>query len=327
MLIVFEKNGELISPKNVINIELEQSLDIPADSLEVQFYYEQGFDDLQNVFLLEDDCINIKAAIQYNNVLFCGIVDEQRTIFSEKGDHIKVFARSKAALLIDNECMAQTYKNPSFAIMCERHAKPFGISIKRSDTENKSLASRGTLKLPKGCSHYKAIEKYCDEFLHTIPRIDHKGELCHDVFDCKGTLLFDNRYGIPFTSVTVVNKRCAVYSSIFVYDAAGFCAKVTDKESVISGIRRERYLNLLNSKTSTLSDADVIMSEAKKNAFSVIINVPKALINVPGMKAQVDNEYCRKEALAVYSVKYCENEKGQSTRLLLKRGDKDNVDS
>ena len=327
MLIVFEKNGQLISTKNVIKTELEQSIDIPADSLEVLFYYEQGFDGLQNVFLLEDDCINVKAAIRNNSILFCGIVDEQRTIYSDRGEYIRVFARSKAALLLDNECIAQTYKNPSFAIMFERHAKPFGISLKHSDRDNIGLSSRGVLKLQKGCSHYKAIEKYCDEFLHTIPRIDHKGELCHNAFDCKGTLLFDNKCGIPFKSVTEVNKRCTVYSSIFVYDKDGFCARVNDKESIESGIRRERYFNLLNSKTGTLSDADNIMRNAKRNSLSVVVTVPEMLINVLGMKAEVNNDSCRREALAVYSVKYYENKNGQSTKLLLKRGGNDYVDT
>ncbi len=325
MLIVFESGGKFISPKNVVKTELEQAVDIPADSLEVLFYYEKGFDDLQKVFLLEDGCINIENAVQNKNVLFCGIVDEQRAETNENGEYIRVFARSMAALLIDNECIVQTYKNPSFSILYERHAKPFGISLNRSTADNKGLSSRGLLKLPKGCSHYKAIEKYCDEFLGTIPRVDHKGELCHNVFDSKGTLVFDNRYGIPTASVTVINKRCAVYSSIHVYDAHGFCANVTDKNSVYRGIIRERFLNLLNSKTGTLSDADNIMSNAKRNAFSVTVKVPKVLINVLGMSAEVDHDNCREEKLVVYAVKYRENEKGQSTRLLLKRGGEKNV--
>ena len=61
-------------------------------------------------------------------VLFAGIVDEQ--VLSESGDGITVelSARSRAALLLDNEARPQIYYMPSLKLMFERHAAPYGFT-------------------------------------------------------------------------------------------------------------------------------------------------------------------------------------------------------
>src|SRR5699024_3417624 len=61
-------------------------------------------------------------------VLFAGIVDEQ--VLSEDGDGITVelSARSRAALLLDNEAQPQIYYMPSLKLLFERHAAPCGFT-------------------------------------------------------------------------------------------------------------------------------------------------------------------------------------------------------
>jgi hypothetical protein len=95
-------NGDIKLPVP-IRIRLDRDADAPADAFEGVFPCSAGFQPITNLKIFDSQ----------GNVCFDGIVDEQENSLTNKV--LTLTARSRAALLLDNEAMPQTYASPSLA--------------------------------------------------------------------------------------------------------------------------------------------------------------------------------------------------------------------
>ena len=105
-------SGEVVGLYNALTVEINQELSVPADSMTVSFAYNGEFPSIERIYALESDCIDIDKAIEKGDVLFSGIVDEIILTADTSQAFVTVYARSLAALLIDNECKPTEYINP-----------------------------------------------------------------------------------------------------------------------------------------------------------------------------------------------------------------------
>lgn len=300
MIFAGECSGEIYRLPEAESVEINQELYVPADDLTVVFPYSGDIPGLHKIYVLDDECGDVDRAIEKNDVLFKGVVDEQILSADVNGASIKVYARSMAAVLLDNECPPMMYVNPSGDVICGKHIEPFGVDFEIADVNCRC----GELAIPKGSSHYRAVEKFCAEFLGTVPRVDGKGVCRFDTFENVGDILFDNKFGVEFESVTVCENRYSRISRVYVSGENGYDMTVNDGETQSLGIVRERYLNLANSETGTLSDADNIIRNGRMQSLSVTLMCGGCLINKIGFNAAVSVEGCEGESFVVSQVKY-----------------------
>lgn len=307
-------DGEVVELENALTVEINQELGVPADDMTVTFAYGGEFPSIYRIYAIDSRLDDIDKAIEENNVIFSGVVDEIILSADTSCATVTVYARSLAALLIDNECKPSEYVNPSLSVIYYKHLLPFGITLEDKTVNCKS----GTLTLHKGSSHYKVLEAFCSDFLGTVPRIDNKG-VCHtDCTDTSEGLSFDNEKGITFEYVSICDNRYSRISKVFVnVNGSDYDTTVNDSEAENMGIVRQRYLSLLNSKTGTLSDADEIIENGKGDSFSVVLKSNERIINKLGCKASVSVAQCIGREFIVKSIKYTANSNGEATRIKL----------
>ena len=302
-----------------ISIIIEQEADVACDSMKAVFVDSEDLKDIRKIYMLDDDVFDIENALNSGEVLFSGVVDEIITDISRSGSFVTVYARSLACLLTDSECSMMTYRDPSFGVLAERHGKPFGLSVCSCNPKTR----KGSLSVKKGSSHYKVIQRFCREFMGTVLRVDHKGVIRHDLFSNGNHICFDNNSGIPFGRITISENRYSIISRIDVYDENGYCMSVDNPDAVKSGISRIRCLNLPESATQSVGDADRIIKQSNDKSFSVRLECLDCLVNSLGYAASVNIPLCKDRKLYVVKVKYTYDNKGERTEIwLASRGDR-----
>lgn len=315
MIFAGECDGEIYRLPEAERVEINQELYVPADDLTAVFPYSGEFPGLHKIYILSGGRSDIEKAIEESDVIFKGIVDEQILSADRSGARIKIYARSMAAVMLDNECPPMMYTNPSADIICSKHIEPFGVGF-----EIEGIKCRcGELAIAKGSSHYKAVEKFCSEFLGTVPRVGGDGICRFDTFGETEDILFDNKSGVEFESVEVCESRYSRISKVYVSGDNGYDTEVSDSESRELGITRERYLNLSSSETHTLSDADNILKNGRMKSLSVVLVCEGCLLNKIGCNAQVSVEGCEGEVFVVAQVKYTASSGGEKCRVKLMR--------
>ncbi|MBQ3970361.1 MAG: hypothetical protein II685_07775 [Clostridia bacterium] len=310
-----DENGIVELPR-AVTVKIEKDLEMPADEMTVVFEYCEDFPKLRKIFALDDDCCDIERAVREKNVLFSGIVDEQILSADYRKAVITVVSRSFAAVLLDNECVPIKYVNPDSDVIILKHLLPLGIECFE---KNRHLRN-GELTIAKGSSHYRAVEKFCREFLNTTPYVDEKGILRFDVFDGVGEVEFDNEKenAVRFRSITINESRYSKISRIYVSTAGGYDTVINDKETIDEGIVRERYLNLAVSETGTLSDADNIIKNGRKKSLSVVLECIGCLIGILGYTAAVGVEGICDKKLVVSQIRFTCDKNGERTRIRLR---------
>lgn len=296
---IYDANGPDGSVKlpGPIKIRIDRDADAPADGL-------------KGVFPLPERCgMLTELTVKQDNgaVVFSGIVDEQEQNITERT--LTLAARSRAALLLDNEAMPQNYVNPSLATIFSRHIQPYGFLSYTGDGSTFS----GTLSVTKGMSEWSAAASFCSRFLNTAPKIT------DGMFDASGSapqreLLFGHG-GIGFYSGILCNRFCELYSSLYSLDADGgtyslssFC---TDAEKL--GIRRRRLL-------SGSADPAAVMEQAEESAFTAVLDCPGA-VTAPLLAPAVisGNLFAEKAEWRVVSSRYLLDAGGEHTRVTLRR--------
>ena len=152
-----DKSREVLP--HVLSVKLDCQLDVPADSLTLTLPFAKKYREAVLAAAWEGDILR-----------FYGPVDEVITV-SQSGKHIlRLYARSLAAFLLDNEAEPLTYANPSNKLMAERHLLPFGVT----EYDNERHPLYDCLQIDKGMSHWQALERFCRKRYGSLPRIEGK---------------------------------------------------------------------------------------------------------------------------------------------------------
>ncbi len=301
-----------------LSIVVEQEAGVPCDSLKAVFAYREDFPDIDRIYLLDDDVYDVRTAVTKRDVLFAGIADEIVFDMDGKGKYITVYARSLACLLTDCECPMMTYHDPTLDVIAARHCEPFGLICSGSAVKER----KGTLNIRKGSSHYKVLQRFCSEFLGTTPRVDHRGVIVTDMYSDDKTVCFDNDGGVPFGKISISDNRYGRITRIDVYDEKGYCASVKNPEITGADFQRVRCLNLPESSSGTLSDADRIIRSSNDKGFGITLESHVCLLNTLGYPASVNAPRCIGRKLYIGKIKYINDSSGERTSVkLVSRGE------
>ena len=166
-------DGEELEVSELLSFELSRSIDAPCDGLRITYLCsEKPFEICAVTVHLDGE----KA--------FCGICDMQRFTAEKKGFRVFAFARSSAALLLDNEAVPMTYYSPCADILFYNEAKRFGFKSKLPE-----LYCSEEYAVTKGTSCYGAINNFVRMLTSKSVSVSADGELF--IPDGKGVIELD----------------------------------------------------------------------------------------------------------------------------------------
>ena len=303
--------------ENALTVEINSELGVPADDMTVSFSCD-SVPHLRRIYAAKDGASSLEQARARGALLFAGIVDEQVTSVEPFGSTVTVYARSLAALPLDNECESGQYVDPTLEVMFKKHLERFGI---KSGSKLRKSCSGGVMNISKGQSHYAAVRKFCTVFLGTIPRVDSVGVFRSDVYETGETVVFGSG-GVDFIGMTVRERRCVRVSCVTAVSNGGVI-RVRNRGAEGDGIIREKRISLLDSSTGTLSDADSIIKSGERKRLTVSLRCVGMLGDIVGSKAKLDRDGFSTLSFVVVKTKYKAGQGGDTTDVVLALSEKE----
>lgn len=293
---------------------MSKSQEAPADGLNAVFFSDKKHEQYKSIEVYSSE----------NRLFFAGIVDEQKFEVISSGCFLTIKARSKAALLIDNEASPQMYKRPSLDLIFKRHVKPYGFT---SISGNKSTFS-ATLEVERGMSEWDVLARFCSTCLNTLPVVNADGSIDASGTSASGTLTFSNdSNGINYTSIRQQYNRHKLISEIIVCEpyAPIYVEKIRDNGLIENGVSRRKFLSMADDTTSaekvSIEAAEQMIAEAKKKFNEVRITCPGAIFAQIGSKARIEDHILGSlENLTVHDLEYSLSQNGEFTTFTLLEG-------
>lgn len=136
-------SGETALVNETLSYELRRDIDAPCDGLSLSFISGKNLGEIKEV-----------KAYCKDELIFYGLCDTQREERFNDGKRIFLYARSLAALLLDNEAVPGSFDSPTAGTMYLLNAKEYGFSFDMED-----IACEGKYIVEKGCSCYAAVNR------------------------------------------------------------------------------------------------------------------------------------------------------------------------
>lgn len=302
-------SGKEIDLGNPIFVKINQSIDAPADDLYAVFCYRGIIEELKYIKVYLND-----------EVIFDGIMDEQIVEITKTGSFFKIYARSMAALLVDNEALPQTYIDTSLEIIFNRHARPYGF--KGFIGQNKKFLSKFIVY--KGMSEWEVLEGFCKTFLNTKPRVTCEGTINAGNY-IKGKEINLSNYsdGIRYTNLSKNIKRYNRISEIFIkYNKdSSYSIKVSDKDIIDKGVKRKRYIDTTNYILDSKEYARELIDNANKKSSEIVATCIGSVGAEVGTTVTInDISFGKMKDLFISKVKYIMDSNGERTELTMYKG-------
>lgn len=231
-------NGEECIRSNPLSVTLDSESGVPADSLTV-------------LFLSDGDEAEFSDITVYDgkSCIFRGIVDEQTETVAENGRLLELSARSMAALLLDNEAMPQSCYLPNMRLFMDREFSKLGFTEYVGEDNPKS----GSMSIEKGVSEWSVLERYCDRFLGTYPRVDESGVI--HISEIEPEVIFiPNEGDICLLSLKRIRRRCRLVSEyrIRTRRGGGYELIIGNEKADELKVSAVRYLNTVDNRNASI---------------------------------------------------------------------------
>ncbi len=300
-------NKEVIfeSP-NFVTIDIDKQA--PADSMTVTFECNERVDEIKE----------IKAYIE-DDLIFNGIIDEQQFIIMNSGIFLKLYIRSKAGLLLDNEALPQIYNFATLNTIFERHIKPYGfIGIEgNKDTMIEKLS------VTKGMSEWDVLNNFCAVVLGITPRVTVDGYI--DLTDPElDDILYINEKNSKICNYLAKEKikRCDQISQSYVrvHKGGAYDGLVSNEEAISKGIVRKRYVNIVDNNKMTMQYVENQVEKSNKDSYELNLTLNGYIKVRLGTRVEIDNKVLGNvKNLIVDKIRYTLNPESDFTELTLRR--------
>ncbi len=240
-----------------LSVSLLSSADAPADSLRAVFLVDKTDEPLYLVEALDD-----------NECVFFGEIDSEIHSLSDKGTLLTLTARSRAAVLLDNEAYPQKYCSPSMPLLMQRHFIPLGFSKFVGSAD----AFSGELDITKGMSEWEVLESFCKRFLNTSPKITRDG-----VIDISGS---ESSEAIFLNTDSCLSVNRSIFRSSLMSElrlrarrSGGYEYPIYSALAEKQRVRRRRFMNTADNGRS-VNDAKTLteVSERRYRKTEILIN-------------------------------------------------------
>lgn len=289
----------------IISFQFWADEDVPADLLIIEA--------LTDKLIPESVALEVKID---GELFFTGIIDEQITCMRGAYFESKLVARSKTALLLDNQARPQLYNRVSLNDIFERHIKPYGFA-KINSPQNKTA---NNFLVKRGMSEWDVLSKFCKIVGLQEPHVLLDGTIEVNGRKPAKTIEFsNNNKERPFCDINILNRRVQSVSQVFIKHGCDYQLCVPDLKATSHEIFRKRYFESEHvNKQDKLADAEVYLKGKNKLNFLVNIVVPQFIdVNISD-KVVVTHKKGQISNLIVCGFKYEKNKWGHRTQLKLR---------
>lgn len=296
-----------------LNVNINKSLDAPADELVVTFPLTEKIKELKTIEVFNEK----------KERIFSGIIDLQKFFYKTSGSYLSLTARNSVSLLLDNEALPCTYTLPSLEIIFKNHVRPYGFNNFLGN--NKVFAKE--FIVTKGMSEYEVLEYFCIRYLGVCPRFLNDSILDATGDYKKSNIIFSNEISgtIRYCSLCENIKRYKQYSQLYIKagEDSSYSLNVKNEKAFNKGILRKRYLNVSNSSVTPIEYGEKILNSSNKNSYELVINCPGNVILNPGDLASLkDSSFKNSDSdFLVYKVNYTLNSSLEETTVTLIKKD------
>lgn len=297
-----------ITLENVLTAALDCDLKVPADSLTISCPYDGAIRDNADYLQAYDD----------GRLVFKGQIDSAVTVKRSQGVILKLSARSPAGMLLDNEAEPVTYFNPTASLISNRHLRPFGIEV----AENDYVPYYGMLKIDKGMSHWRVLQRFCRCRYNSEPRISGDGRAYLKGNPATGSVVFsDTGENIKYISLKENRRRHSLISEIRLkfQQANTYSSVIENPNPESESVTRVRYVNVAADKT-TLATADKMFDNSNRDSYALELRCNGCLTGVLGNDAVVrDSALGEITGLVVRRVCYSSDSRGEGSVIILEK--------
>lgn len=296
---IFDDNDNIICFENPLSLTIDRSVSVPCDSATVVLPYKDY-----------DEGATIKI---YDNsdLIFVGVIDEEISIFNTTGNYKKYVARSKMALLIDNQAYPTELSNTTRTYLGNKYLKGFSIDFDKGEE-----VYSGKIVVDNGMTVYDVIAEYCKQVFSSLPRMTPEGKLVFSS-NIPDEINFNNDTGVKYNSLTINKKRCEKISKVSLMTNSRFYDYVIEnKETKDTKILRERFLDASIGSNIYPSNGEDLIENSNLDSYEIEVTCPYNLTNCLGYIGKVENV---KESMIVSEIQYTYNSKGEETKLILRR--------
>ncbi len=262
--------GERYDLGQPLSARFVQEEDSPADSFSGVFP-SAGFPAFLHCNLYDGD----------GTLRFGGVVDTQVSSVGAGGVTMELAARSKAALLLDNEAKPQTYLNPSLGELFQNHGAPYGLQKFRGKTARYNW----TYVIGKGVSEWEVFWDFCLYCIGIAPKVTPEGVLDVTGTAPEGTLRFSNTDGVRYTSAA--HQRCPRkrLSQLWLQKnlGDGYTGNLQDLSAMRQGVQRTRYVTAANWQGRRT------LKEARRQSDALVLVCPEPVSGALGMQASLSD--------------------------------------
>lgn len=289
----------------IISFQFWSDEDVPADLLVIEALTDK----------LIPKSVTLEVTID-GKLFFTGIIDEQITGMRGTYFESKLIARSKAALLLDNQARPQLYSRLSLSDLFERHIKPYGF-LQINSPQNKTISN---FLVKRGMSEWDVLSTFCKLVGLQEPYVLLNGAIEVNGRNSAKTIKFSNNSKEqPFCDINVLNRRAQSVSQVFIKHGCDYQLCVPDLKATSHVIFRKRYFeSKFASKQDKLAEAEAYLKSKNKLSFLVNIVVPQFIDVGINDRVLINHKKGQFSDLIVCGFKYEKNKWGSRTHLKLR---------
>lgn len=291
--------GEKIKLGAPIFLRLDRDIQAPADELRATFPGRGS-----------EKIVRLKALCG-EDTIFDGLVDEAESTAGSSGFLRSFVARSRAALLLDNEAKPQKYCRTSFPMLFSRHAAPYGFSSFSAPDQ----VFCGEFSVQKGESEWTVLDNFCRRFLNTGLTVRPDGSLYAGKEPSRNWTFGEGGTGV--LSVSLKYRFCDLISEAWVQQKQNGCyySSVQGETAIRMGIQRRRFFNF---SELAYRRAQKVIEDAQRRFMTVELEIPGRVDAAPGDGAIfAGSGYGILEGLRVSRTVYTVEEGVETTRIVL----------
>lgn len=301
--------GARYTLSNPLSVSLVRTLESPAQSLAITL--SMAADNLP--------AVAVGAAVRRGSELvFSGFCDQQTAKEDQSGRTFAVQARSRGALVLDNEALPQTYYNITTGELFRRHLQPYGFS--RLDVPRQ--VQLGIFTVPKGMCEWEVFSAFCMQAYGRTPIVGAGEAIIVRERQTSPTAVITNRpgrSGLRYLSAEDTLRRASVVSELLMRDNQGSYSRLLENPFGNPWqVRRRRYIiPAAEYATVPLADGYQRFLEAQRASHTAQVVLPGWADLWPGDCLELDTGLGDQGRMTVWRCRWDRGLNGEYTTVTL----------
>jgi hypothetical protein len=243
--------------------------------------------------------------------LFSGAVDRQTVSLSGKGRALQIEARSRGALLLDNEALPCALTNVGLATAFQLFCAPYGFAL-ASPGDGRGIAAYAARK---GQSEWDAFSGFTRRAYGRTPYL--RGNQVFVGAPRSARMLTIGQGGYPFSSLEHELLPYRIVSEVILRDTDGnYTSTVYNPDAASYGVKRKRYVIPANEFTDNLGlDANQRIRKSTLEKERVTATLPGVILAEPGQEARIFGEDFAIHNLMIDEISWTFGESGIATAI------------